>query len=125
MASEDRKTIGVSVDSQATLDRLMSTNVFHEQVDAARLALSVGLLTTSDCPPQEERTTKWNVGTFDPTGEVRDLVACFRPEIATPYRESEVLVEIGLKVLKSHLSTHGQLDLEVLLGLDDESTRVS
>lgn len=124
MASEDRKTIGVSLDSQATLDRLMSTNMFREQVDAARLALSVGLLGNPDCPSQEERTTKWNVGTFDPTGEVRDLVACFRPGVASPYRESEILIEIGLKVLKSHLVTHGQLDLEVLLGLDDAPTQV-
>lgn len=113
--TDDRQTIGVSEKSGSTLEALVDAGVFSQQVDAAKLALSVALAHGDEPVESQERTTKWNVGTFDQNGDVRELILCFKPECQTPYREAENLVECGLRRLAEHLESHGQLDLEVLL----------
>jgi hypothetical protein len=127
--SEDRQTIGVSESSGRTLESLVEAGVFSQQVDAAKLALSVALAYGDKPSESTDRTTKWNVGTFDQNGDVRELVLSFMPQCDTPYREAESLVESGLKRLAEHLEAHGQLDLEVLLSeipaCDDDSSEGS
>ena len=113
--TDDRQTIGVSESSGKTLEALVDAGVFSQQVDAAKLALSVALAYGDTPTESQDRTTKWNVGTFDQNGDVRELVLCFMPECLTPFKEVESLVESGLKRLADHFEAHGQLDLEVLL----------
>jgi len=119
--SDDRQTIGVSEGSGKTLEALVEAGVFSQQVDAAKLALSVALAYGDSPTASQDRTTKWNVGTFDQIGDVRELVQCFMPECETPYKEVENLVESGLRRLAEHLEAHGQLDLETLLNEIPES----
>jgi len=77
----------------------MEVNAFKEKLDAAKFAMSVAI--KSDVIPSqaEKAGTIWNVGSFDPQGELRQLIGVFYPECETPYRAIEHLIDAGLKII--------------------------
>ncbi len=111
----DRKTIGVSVESERILKLVIEKTYFKEQADVARFAVSTSLSRGLKNLTEENLGTKWNVGTFDPTGEIRTAVEAFHPECTEPYRFMEGLIAIGLRFLEEHIKIHGFVDFELLL----------
>jgi hypothetical protein len=47
----------------------------------------------------EGTSTTWNVGSFDPAGEIRAVIEATYPEAAEPYRLAEHLINRGLEML--------------------------
>jgi hypothetical protein len=113
--SADKKTIGVSAESQRILDLLADKTLYREQVDSARFAVSLALARGVHPSASSDLTTKWNVGSFDPSGDLRAAIMAYRPDCTEPYRCAEGLLEAGLSMLREHMSIQGQVDLEVIL----------
>lgn len=113
--STDKKTIGVSAESQRVLDLIADKTLFRDQVDSARFAVSLALAKCLQPSTSSDLTTKWNIGTFDPSGDLRTAIMAYYPECTEPYRFAESLLEVGLTLLSHHIQVQGQVDLELLL----------
>ncbi|MFB6186459.1 MAG: hypothetical protein ABEI86_06280, partial [Halobacteriaceae archaeon] len=55
--------------------------------------------------------TVWNVGSFDPDGEIRDLVLAMHPSIESPYDAVEHFVNQGFRLISQHLEENKELDI--------------
>jgi hypothetical protein len=115
MTTSDKKTIGVSPGGEEVLRQVGGGKPFQTDLDAARFAVSLALASGPWPPPRVETGTKWNVGSFDPGGQMKVVLELLRGPVEEPYRVLEALLEVGLQHLAKHLQVHGALDLEVLL----------
>ena len=113
--SSDRKTIGVTAAAQAVLERLVALGSFRDQLDAGRFALSIAVAAEETPSGTADVTTKWNIGSFDPSGEIRSVIQALYPGTSEPYRAAEQLIDAGLRILSKHLDLHAHLELDVLL----------
>lgn len=111
----DRKTIGVTSGVASTLRDFVERSEFNDEVDVARVAVILAMRQGNEVPEVSGATTKWNVGTFDPTGELKIAVNALHPEIEEPYRYIEGLLHQGAIALTEHLKNFDGLDLEALL----------
>ncbi|HUW95205.1 MAG TPA: hypothetical protein VMW58_05420 [Anaerolineae bacterium] len=114
MAEEAGKvTLGVTDSGAKYLEELMSTRWFSSEMAAYLLAVSTALsrkLAVSRAPLKGV-TTKWNVGSLDRDGSLRELVRLMGPgDLQDPYEYAERLAEAGLQFLK-----HKIVDEELLL----------
>lgn len=112
--SSDKNTIGVTKENGAFLDSLLEQGHFNDQIDAAKLALSLAI--RSSVAPGEATgvDTKWNVGSFDKDSHVRTALTALYPDVATPYRLAEHLINAGLRLLKEHMAENPDLDISSL-----------
>ena len=111
----DKTTIGVTAKGQQVLERLQERKVFADQMDAAKLALSLAIskgIRPSDTPAVD---TKWNVGSFDRDGTVRTVVSVLFPDASEPYRAVESLVNAGLDLMDRELGSGGDIEILKLL----------
>lgn len=102
----DRRTLGVTPAAQQLLDSLMALGWFREEADVFRLAVSVALARGLKKDPSDivGRNTKWNVGTLDSDGRLRDLVRALAPESGDrPFAYAELTAHAGLEWLKTRL----------------------
>ncbi len=115
----DKKTVGLSADAQLAVDTIMETGMFRDQMDVAKLGLALAI--ARRLPPTEMAgvPTKWNVGSFDQDGQVRNSVLALYSDYQTPYRIAESLMNQGVPMLLEYIDGSGDLDLE---GLLDEAT---
>jgi hypothetical protein len=113
--SPDKKTIGVSAESQRILDIISDKTMYHDQVDSGRFAVAYALARGLEPEKSTDLSTKWNIGSFDSSGDLRSSILAFCPECETPYRYAEGLLSSGLLALKAHIEVQGQLDFELLL----------
>lgn len=107
MSEQDRRSIGLTAESQRLMDEIMSRDWFDEQQDVARLAMACAIrasLTPTATPGVD---TRWNSGLFDPTGELLALVGAFYPTVTTPVRAAESLVNEGLRIVHDLLVVRG------------------
>lgn len=114
MSEQDRRSIGLTPESQRLMDEIMHLDWFNEQQDVARLAMACALradLTPSSTPGVD---TRWNSGLFDPSGDLIALVGAFHPTITTPVRAAESLVNSGLRIVHERLVVRGDA-LDALL----------
>jgi hypothetical protein len=114
MAEEKTKvTVGMTDQGSQYLAALMETGWFASEMAAFLLAISTALsraLHASEFPLRGV-TTKWNVGSLDKDGRLRDIVKLMGPEdLQDPYEYAERLAEVGLEFLK-----HKIVDQELLL----------
>jgi hypothetical protein len=119
--SADRTTIGVTPDNEQVLVDVMSRKLFHDQMDAAKFALSLAVKAGIQPSDATGTDTKWNVGSFDKNGDMRILIPVLFPGTDAPYRAAESLVNAGLALIGRHLAETGDLDILKLVGEGDAS----
>lgn len=107
MSEQDRRSIGLTAESQRLMDEIMDKDWFSEQQDVARLAMACALRALVAPGTTAGVDTRWNSGLFDPTGELLALVGAFYPKVTTPVRAVESLVNEGLRIVHSVLVAKG------------------
>jgi hypothetical protein len=107
MSEQDRRSIGLTAESQRLMDEIMSKDWFNEQQDVARLAMACALRASVSPRTTAGVDTRWNSGLFDPTGELLALVGAFHPAVKTPVRAAESLVNEGLRLVHELLVVRG------------------
>jgi hypothetical protein len=110
---DDRKSIGLTAETQRMLAELEQNGWFQENQDLARfcLAYSIRAKVPEGNTPGTE--TRWAVGNFDETGEIRSLIAALYPNCRTPVRLMEHLVNEGIRRVSERLRSEavGPADL--------------
>jgi hypothetical protein len=102
--SKDRESIGLTVESIATVERLVDDlEWFAESQDAARLALAYAIRAGVAEGTASSTETRWSAGLFDRTGELRATVLGLYPTCGTPVRQMEFLVNEGLRLIAERL----------------------
>ncbi len=116
----DRNTIGLTASGRKIMDKVMEKNCFKDQMDAAKFAVS--LVINSDIKIDIKKAslegirTSWNIGSFDPEGELKNLIIAIYPHITTtPYRFIEYLIDRGLIIIGKHLDNNNDLILSDLM----------
>jgi hypothetical protein len=115
----DRINIGVTTRGAQHLADLMATGWFLEQLDAFRVAIGVALGYGVCTPPEDMGGggTKWNIGSVDNDGRLRQLIMAVAPASGDrPYEYAERLADAGLALLGQRLVRDGALLFEVLGG---------
>lgn len=92
----DKKTIGLTSRGEEVMQEIMSLNYFKDMIDAAKFAMSLAINLNSQPRQLEGASTIWNIGSFDPEGELRQLIPVFYPDCTNPYRAVEYLINVGL-----------------------------
>ncbi len=115
MSAGDKKTIGVSPSGEEVLRKVCGGKPFETDLDAARFAVALAITEGPWPPPKVETGTKWNVGSFDPSGDLKSVLEMLKGSVEEPYRTIESLLDAGLQLLARHLEIHGALDFEVLM----------
>jgi len=96
---EDKKTIGITRNNLSALQRLVSIGQFSSELDAAKFAMAYAIKANTEAGRIDGADTKWNVGSVDPSGDLRALLASFYPDVDTPFRLIEYLMNKGLSDL--------------------------
>jgi hypothetical protein len=84
-------------------------------MDAAKFAFALAV--NRGCEPAqiEGAGTIWNVGSFDDAGELRALIQNLFPNVETPYRALESLMNAGFGLLSEEMTANPDLRVEDLL----------
>lgn len=105
---EDRVTVGLTPDGEENLETVMESEFFDEELVAYRTAVAVALASDEVTDPERMKNvrTKYNVGSLDRGGEIRELVELLRPAHSEGrvYSYAERLADAGLRILSDHLS---------------------
>lgn len=88
---------------------------FNEQMEAAKFALSLAINKDVEPGRAENTETVWNVGSFDPDNEIRDLIEALYPEIDYPYLAMEYFINEGFRIIGEHIEENKQVDLLALI----------
>jgi hypothetical protein len=95
----DRQSIGLTPASQVILEDLTSLGWFGEGQDLARFAMAYAMKQGVGTGAATGTDTRWAIGNFDETAEIRDLVAAVYPDATTPVRLIEHFVNEGLRLI--------------------------
>jgi len=107
MSENDRQSIGLTDQSQRLMDDILARGWFSAQQDVARLALACALRAGIAPSSTTGVDTRWSSGLFDPSGEILSLIGAFYPDVTTPVRAAESLVNAGLPLIHEQLVTKG------------------
>ena len=118
----DKKTIGLTSDNREIIGQMMEKNLFKDQIDAAKFALSVAINSGIEAGQPEGTDTTWNVGSFDTDGDLKSLISVLFPDTETPYRVVEYLINAGLEIIGRHLAENRDLVLAELLKKPESPT---
>jgi hypothetical protein len=113
--SAEKNTIGVTQENREFLERVIEQGLFSDQMDAAKLGITLAIRRGIRPGEATGVDTKWNVGSFDKDGHLRDVLRAIYPEISTPVRLAEYLVNEGLVILRKQMVENPGLDIEKLL----------
>ncbi len=94
--SSDKKTIGITRENIQPLEQLVTSGRFASELDAAKFALAHAIKAGTAAGRVEGAETKWNVGSVDSDGKLRDMLMAFYPNIDEPFRLMEYLINTGL-----------------------------
>jgi hypothetical protein len=112
--SDDVNTIGVTPENQEFLRALVEAGLFGDQMDAAKLGLSLAIRSGVGTGTTVGAATTWNVGSFDRDGHIRGVLSALFPEVQAPYRLAEHLINQGLRILRTHLAQNPYLHIPTL-----------
>lgn len=114
---QDKKTIGLTAANKKVMRDLLDSNFFYDQMDVAKLAMSVAI--NNDIQPKESESTEtiWNVGSFDSDGEIKGLILAIYPGIETPYRIIESLFNEGFRLIAQKMKEKETFEILDLLEL--------
>lgn len=115
--AEDKRTIGVTEAADAALELMVEQGHFADGIDAAKFAMAFAISAGAgnDDLGVEGTSTKWNVGSFDPDGQLRSLLAALFPGSDRPYRLLEYLIDEGLRRIRGHIELEGEFDVIAML----------
>ena len=99
MERTDKKSVGLTAETQAILAEIEQKNWFLEGQDIARFALAYAIRLGVADGVTNGVDTRWAVGNFDESGELRTLLGALYPTCETPVRLMEHLVNEGLQLL--------------------------
>jgi len=94
---------------------MIEKNLFKDQIDAAKFALSLAINSGIKAGQSEGTDTTWNVGSFDTDGDLKSVICVLFPDTETPYRVVEYLINAGLEIIGRHLAENRDLVLTELL----------
>jgi hypothetical protein len=112
---EDKKTIGLTLESRSVMERIMDKGFFRDQKDAAMFAMAYAIKQGLHPANAESTNTIWNVGSLDPDGEIRVLIGNLFPDASTPYRVVESYVNAGLLHIGSRMDNEPRVEITDLL----------
>lgn len=110
----DRESIGLTVAAQATLADLEERGWFVEGQDIARFCMAYAIRAKLPEGVTAGTETRWAVGNFDKTGEIRAVLAALYPECETPVRLMEHLVNEGLRLVGTRVRSEAVGPAELL-----------
>lgn len=113
MSESAGTTIGLTEESRSTVEKVMP--YFNEQLDASRFAMALAIEKDVEPGKTKNAGTVWNVGSFDPEGEYRDLVKALYPEVEQPYKTIEYFINEGFGIIDDHLDERKEFDPLVLI----------
>ncbi|RWG01077.1 hypothetical protein [Mesorhizobium sp.] len=114
---QDRRSIGLSSESQRLMEELLAKDWFAEAQEAARFAMAYAIragVTPGVTPGSVD--TRWSSGLFDPTGEIVALIGSLYPDNNTPVRAIEMLVNEGLRLVHERLVTRAETPADLIGG---------
>lgn len=111
--SDARTTIGLTPDNKEVMEEVIP--YFNEQRDAAKFAMALAIEEGRKPDRAGNVETVWNVGSFDPDGEFRQLIKALYPNVDQPYTAIEYFINEGFRILDSHISENKDLDVLKLI----------
>jgi len=113
--AEDKKTIGLTEANKTLMDQLVEAAGFGSNMDAAKFAFAFAV--SRGCEPSqvEGAGTIWAAGNFDEGGDLKAVIENLFPNVDTPYRTLESLMNIGFTLLASEMKKNPGLRMEDLL----------
>jgi len=96
------------------LDDLAHLGWFADGQDLARFAMAYAIRRGVAPGSAENTETRWAIGNFDDTHEIRDVIAAVYPDNPTPVRLIEYLTNEGLRLISERVST-GERNLMAFL----------
>lgn len=117
MTDDGRKTVGVTNQGDQNLDALMQTGWFPSEIAAYLLAITTSLSwqLSASRKPLTKTKTKFNVGSLDGDGRLRDIVTLMGGDaVGDPYEYAERLADIGLQFLKTRIVDQNQMLSEAI-----------
>ena len=100
----DRQSVGLSPAGQAHLSRIAPLEWFTTNQDLARFAMAYAIRSGVQPGSTGDTDTRWTIGLFDDTGEIRDLIAALYPSVATPVKCIEHFVNEGLRLIAERVA---------------------
>jgi len=97
--AEDRTGIGLTAENQRNLEALLEKGWFADGQEIARFALAYAIDAGIEEGETKEVETRWSMGTFDSTGELREIVTALYPDVNMPVRFMQHLVNEGLTLI--------------------------
>lgn len=99
--ADDKINIGLSQEANQVADKLEQTGFFEDRLTIAKFALAYAIKNGLDRDYQSIKIgdtsgTKWNIGSVDSDHYLRDLLISLYPDVTTPYRLVEILMNVGL-----------------------------
>jgi hypothetical protein len=113
MSESGGTTIGLTDESKSTIEEVKP--YFNEQLDASRFAMALAIEEGLEPGRSKNASTVWNVGSFDPDGEYRDLINALYPEVERPYKTIEYFINEGLTMIEKHIEDEKEFDPEKLI----------
>src|SRR5688572_13351969 len=95
----DKVALGLTSPNDQFVGQLMESGLFGQEMEAAKLAMSIAIINRSVLGDLQGAGTKWNVGSFDRDGQLRRLMGVLYPTVDEPYRAMEFLINAGLKIM--------------------------
>ncbi len=114
----DKKTIGLTLENRRVMEHLIEKNLFHDGLAAAKFALAFAIKSDANPVSLEGVETIWNVGSFDQEGELRNLIPVLFPDVETPYRFIEELMNIGFSLLGDLVKVKKNLDVISIMAIN-------
>lgn len=113
MADQDRTTIGLTPEAVKQLEEIQLKGWFDDAQDAARFAAALAIREGVEPGFAQGVDTRWAIGNFDKSGELRAIMAALHPDVTVPIRALEHLTNEGLRMLHYRLVIRGQTPAEL------------
>ena len=108
LPSKYRKTIGLRKRARAIIDIIQDSDVFNDDMDIAKYAMSYAIYLNLNCKEQvSDATTTWNVGSIDDEGYIKNLISSLYPDVSDPYKKTEALIDAGLMEIGKKIDQAG------------------
>jgi hypothetical protein len=82
----DKVAIGLTLPNDQYVGQLMESGLFGQEMEAAKLAMSIAIVNKCALGELQGAGTKWNIGSFDRDGQLKRLMGVLYPTVVEPYR---------------------------------------
>lgn len=131
MSGQQTGRINIALTGPADLakDAILARFPFPEKTQAIRLGLAYAIRrqlapVRGDNFGHPGDGQNMNVGSFDPTGEIRALIQALYPDADDPYQVAETLMSLGLVALGQEVTEKRVQRLRDILEAPDEGGQV-